>query len=95
MYLTFSEGPLQSLLCPKAMGNGDFGSPPNLSNWVLVGSSSPNVAVHIRLKFECSIVDVDKLPKAAIEWTTSTLRGADSQAPIHWMLVQKYLQTQE
>ena len=48
--------------------------PLNLTNWVLVGSSSPNLAVrlHIHLKFECSVVfgylkaDVDELPRNAI-----------------------------
>ena len=67
----------------------------NLTNWVLVGSSSPNLAVrlHIRLKFECSVVfgclkaHFDELPKDAIEWTTGTLREADSVAPIYWEFV--------
>ena len=82
MYLTLSEGPLQSILCPKAVQwvMGILDLPLNLTNWVLVGSSSPNLAIqlHIHLKFECSVVvgylkaDVDELQKDAIEWTTGT-----------------------
>ena len=60
MYVMFSEGPLPSTLCPEA---GQWvlevlKVPMNLTNWVLVGSSSPNLAVqlHIRLKPEISVV---------------------------------------
>ena len=94
MYPTFTEGPLQSILSPKAVQwvMGILDLPLNVTNWVLVGSSSPNLAVqlHIRLKFECSVAfgylkaDIDELPKDAIELTTSSLREADSLAPIYW-----------
>ena len=67
----------------------------NLINWVLVGSSSPILAVelHIRLTSEISVVfgflkaAVDELPKESIELTTGTLREADSLAPICWEFV--------
>ena len=66
----------------SAMATGILDLPP--TNWVLVGSSSPNLAVqlHVRLKFESPVVfeylkaDVDQLPKNAIELTTGTLREA-------------------
>ena len=75
--------------------------PFNLTNWVLVGSSSPNlcVQVHIWPRVECSVVfgflkaEVDELPKEIIEATTgslreddSLLREDDSLAPIFWEL---------
>ena len=97
MYVTFSEGPLPSTLCPEAVQwvLQVLKVPMNLTNWVLVGSSSPNLAVqlHIRLKWEISVVfgflkaAVDELPKETIELTTGTLREADSLAPIYWEFV--------
>ena len=97
MYVTFSEGPLPSTLCPEAVQwvLEVLKVPMNLTNWVLVGSSSPNLAVqlHIRLKSEISVVfgflkaAVDELPKETIELATSTLREADSLAPIYWEFV--------
>ena len=67
----------------------------NLTNWVLVGSQCPNMAVrlHICLKSEISVVfgllkaAVDELPKETIELTTGTLREANSLAPIYWEFV--------
>ena len=67
----------------------------NLTNWVLVGSQSPKLAVelHIRLSLEISVVfgflkaAADELPKETIELTTGTLREDDSVAPIHWDFV--------
>ena len=97
MYVTFSEGPLPSTLCPEAVQwvLEVLKVPMNLTNWVLVGSSSPNLAVqlHIRLKSEISVVfgflkaAVDELPKETIELTTGTLREANSLAPIYWEFV--------
>ena len=73
MYVTFSEGPLPSILCPEAVQLvlDVLKVPMNLANWVLAGSCSPNLAVrlHIRLKSEVSVVfgffkpAVDELPK--------------------------------
>ena len=42
MYVTFSEGPLPSTLCPEAVQwvLEVLKVPMNLTNWVLVGSSS-------------------------------------------------------
>ena len=76
--------------CVLRLFNGVLKVPMNLTNWVLVGSSSPNLVVqlHIRLKSEISVVfgflkaAVDELPKEAVELTTGTLREADSLAPI-------------
>ena len=92
MYITFTEGPLPVILCPEAIQweLEVLKVPMNLTNRVLVGSQSPNVAVqlHIRLKFEISVVfrllkaAVDELPKETIELTTGTLREVDSLAPI-------------
>ena len=67
----------------------------NLTNWVLVLSSSPNLAfqLHIRLKSEISVVfgflkgAVDELPKETIELTSGALREADSLVPIYWEFV--------
>ena len=60
MYVTFREGPLPSILCPEAVQwvLEVLKVPMNLTNWVLVGSGSPNLAVqlHIRLKSEISVV---------------------------------------
>ena len=101
MYLTSSERPLQSILCPGAvqwvMEFWDL--PLNLTTWLLVGSSSASLAVelHIRLKFECSIVfwypkaDVDELLKDAIKWATASFWEAASLAPIYWELVLRQL----
>ena len=82
MYVTFSEGPLPSILCPEAVQWVlDFLKVPmNLTNWVLVGSCSPNLAVqlHIRLKSAILVVfgflkaAVNELPKETIELTTGT-----------------------
>ena len=93
MYVTFNEGPLPSILCSEAIQwvLEVLKVPMNLTNWVLVGSSSPNLAVqlHIRLKSEISVVFgflkavVDELPKETIELTTGTLREAGSLAPIY------------
>ena len=97
MYVTFSEGPLPGTLCLEAVQwvLDVLKVPMNLTNWVLVGSSSPNLAVqlHIRLKSEISVVfgflkaAVDELPKETIELATGTLREADSLAPIYWEFV--------
>ena len=94
MYVTFSEGPLPSIPCPEAVQwvLEDLKVPMNLTNRVLVGASSPNLAVqlHIRLKSATSVVfgflkaAVDELPKEAVELTTGTLREAVSLAPIYW-----------
>ena len=96
MYVTFSEGPLPSILCPGAIQCvlEVLKVPMNLTNWVLVGSQSPNLAVqlHIRLKSEISVIFcflkavVDELPKETIQLTTGNLREADSLAPIYWDL---------
>ena len=97
MYVTFSEGPLPSIMCPEAILWVLEVSkvPMNLINRVLVGSSSPNLAVqlHIRLKAEILVVfgflkgAVDELPKETIELITGTLREADTLAPICWEFV--------
>ena len=97
MYVTFSEFPLPSILCPEAIQwvLEVLKVPMNVTNWVLVGSQSPNLAVQlrIRLKSEISVVfglleaAVDELPKETIELTTGTLREADSLAPIYWEFV--------
>ena len=97
MYDTFSEGPLPSILCPEAVQwvLEVLKVPMNLTNWVLVMSCSPNLAVqlHIRLKSEISVVfgflqaAFDELPKETVELTTGTLREADSLAPIYWEFV--------
>ena len=63
----------------------------NLTNWLLVESCSPNLAVqlHLRLKSEISVVfgflkaAVDELPKETVELTTGTVREADSLASIY------------
>ena len=64
-----------------------------LTNCIFVGSSSPNLAVHlhIRLKFECSVVfgrnlkvDIDELPKDAMKFTSGTLREVESLAAVCW-----------
>ena len=68
----------------------DLDCPLNLTNRALVGSPSPNLAVqmHMRLKFECSIVfgvlrvDVDEVPKDTIELTTGTLRERGTKRPL-------------
>ena len=65
--------------------------PMNLTNWVLVGSQSPNVVVqlHIRLKSEILVVfgllkaAVDEPPKETIEVTIGTLREVVPLAPIY------------
>ena len=90
MYVTFGEGPLPSILCPEAIQwvLEVVKVPMNLTNWVLVGCHSPNLAVqlHIRLKLEISAVfgflkaTFDELPKETIELTTGTLRQGDSLA---------------
>ena len=97
MYVTFREGPLPSILCPKAVQwvLDVLKVPMNLTNWVLVGSCSPKLAVQlqIRLKSEILVVfgflkaAVDELPKETVELTTGTLRGANSLAPIYWEFV--------
>ena len=98
MYVTFSEGPLPSILCLEAIQwvlEVLNEVPMNLTSWMLVGSQSPNLAVqlHILLKSEISVVfgflkaAVDELPKESIELTTGTLREADSLAPIYWEFV--------
>ena len=97
MYVTFSEGPLPSILCPKAIKwvLEVLKVPMNLTNWVVVGSHSPNLGaqLHICLKSEISVVfgflkaAVDELPKETIELTTSTLKEADSLAPFYWEFV--------
>ena len=97
MYVTFSEGPLPSIVCPEAVQwvLEVLKVPRNLTNWVLVGFSSPNLAVqlHIRLKLQISVVfgflkaAVDEPPKETAELTSGTLREADSLAPIHWEFV--------
>ena len=97
MYVTFTEGPLRSILCPEAVQwvLDVLKVLMNLTNWVLVGSSSPNLAVrlHIRLKSEISVpfrflkAAVDELPKETAELTTGTLREANSLAPIYWEFV--------
>ena len=91
MYLTFSEGALPNILCPEAIQwvLEVLKVSMNLTNWVQVGSQSPNLAVQlrIRLKSEISVVfgflkaTVDELPKENIELPTGTLREADSRAP--------------
>ena len=101
MYVTFSEGPLPSILCPQAIQSvlDVLRVPMSLAYWVLVGSQSPNLAVqlHIRLKSEISFAfgllkaAVDELPKEPIELTTGTLREADSLAPIYWAFVSPVL----
>ena len=93
MYVTFSEGPLPSILCPEAVQwvLEVLKVPMNLTNWVVVGSCSPNLAVqlHIRFKSEISVVfgflkaAVDELPKKTVELTPGTLREAASVAPIY------------
>ena len=93
MYVTFSEGPLPSILCPEAVQwvLDVLKVPMNLTNWV----QSPNLPVelHIRLKSEISVVfgflnaAVDELRKEIVELTTGTLREADSLAPIYWEFV--------
>ena len=93
MYVTFSEGPLPSILCLEAIQwvLDVLRVPMNQTNWVLVGSQSPHLAVqlHIRLMLEVSVVSgllkatVDELPKETNELTTCTLRAADSLVPIY------------
>ena len=93
MYVTFSEGPLPSTLCPEAVQwvLEVLKVPMNLTNWVLVGSSSPNLVVqlHIRLKSKISVVfgflkaAVDELPKETVELTTGTFKEANPLAPIY------------
>ena len=93
----FSEGPLPSILCPDAVHwvLDVLKVPVNLTNWVLVGSCSPSLAVqlHTRLKSEISVTFgflkavVDELPKETVELTTGTSREADSLAPIYWAFV--------
>ena len=97
MYVTFSEGPLPSIVCPEAAQwvLEVLKVSMNLTNWVLVGSGSPNLAaqLHIRLTSEISVVfgflkaAVDELPKETVELTASTLRKVDSLAPIYWEFV--------
>ena len=65
--------------------------PMNLTNWVLVGSCSPNLAVqlHICLQSEILLVfgflnAIDEVPKKIIELTIGTLREANSLGPIYW-----------
>ena len=97
MYVTFSEGPLPSILCREAIQwvPEVMKVPMHLTNWVVVGSHSPNLAVklHIRLKSEILVeffflkAAVDELPKETIELTTGTSREADSLAPIYWEFV--------
>ena len=97
MYGTFIEGPLPNILCPEAVQwvLDVLKVPMNLTNWVLVGSCSPNLAVqlHICLKSEIHVVFgflkavVDELPKETVEVTTGTLREADSLSPIYWEFV--------
>ena len=97
MYVTFSEGPLPSVLCPEAIQwvLEVLKVPMNLTNRVLAGSSSPNLAVqlHIRLKSEISVgfgflkAAVDELPKETIELTAGTFRETHSLAPIYWEVV--------
>ena len=97
MYVTFSEGPLPSILYLEAVPwvLEVLKVPMNLTNWVLMGSSSANLAVqlHVRLKSEISVVfgflqdAVDKLPKETVELTNGTLREAHSLAPIYWEFV--------
>ena len=92
MYVTFSEGPLPSILCPEAIQwvLEVLKVPMNPTNLVLLGFQSPNLAVplHICLKSEISVVfglpkvAVDEVPKETIELTTGTLREADSSALI-------------
>ena len=91
MYVTFSEGPLPSILCLEAIQWVVLKVPMNLTNWVLVRFHSPNLTVqlHILLKWEISVVfgflkaAVDQLPRETIELTTGTLREADSLVPIY------------
>ena len=97
MYVMSSEGPLPSILCREAVQwvLEVLKVPMNLTNWVLVGSSSPNLAVqlHIRLKSAILVVfgflkaAVDELPKGTVELTTGTLTKADCLAPIYWELM--------
>ena len=97
MYVTFSEGPLPSIFCPEAVQwvLEVLKVPMNLTNWVLVGSSSPNVAVQLQicLKSEISVVfgflkaAVDELPEETVELTTGTLKEVDSLASIYWEFV--------
>ena len=97
MYFTFSEGPLPCILCPEAVQwvLEVLKVSMNLTNRVLVGTCSPNLAVqlYIRLKWEISVVfgflkaAVDELPKETVEHTAGTLREADSLAPIYWEFV--------
>ena len=93
MYVTFSDGPLPTILCLEAVQwvPEVLKFPMNVTNWVLVGSCSPNLAVqlHIRLKSETSVAvgflkaAVHELPKETVELTTGTLREAGSFAPIY------------
>ena len=88
---------LPSILCPEAIQwvLEVLKVPMNLTNWVLVGSQSPDLVVllHIRLKYEILVVfgllkaAVDELPKETFELTTGTLREGDSLAPIYWEFV--------
>ena len=97
MYVAFGGAPLLSILCPGAVQwvLEVLKVPMNLTNWVLLGSQSPSLAIHlhIRLKSEIAVVfgflkvAVDELPKETMELTTSTLREADSLAPIYWECV--------
>ena len=94
MYITFSEGPLPSILCPEAIQwvVEVLKVPMNHTIWVMVGSHSPYQALelHIRLKSEVLVVfgllkaAVDELPKETIELATGTLTEPDSLAPIYW-----------
>ena len=97
MYVTFSEGPLPGILCLEDVQwvLDVLKVPMNLTNWVLVGSCSPNPAVqlHILLNSEISVVfgflkaAVDELPKEIVELAAGSLREADSLAPIYWEFV--------
>ena len=101
--VTFSEGPLPSIMCPEAAQwvMEVLKVPMNLTNWVLVGFCSSNLAVqlHISLKSEISIVlgflkaAVDELPKETVELTNGILREIDSLAPICWEFVLPQLDT--
>ena len=93
MYITSSEGPLPNILCPEAIQwvLHILKVPMNLTNWVLPGSCSPNLAVqlHILLKLEILVVfgflkaKVYEIPKETVDLTTGTLREASSSAPIY------------
>ena len=97
MYLTFREGPLPRIMCPEAIQwvLEVLEVPMCLTNGVLVGSQSPNLAVHLHicLKSEILIVfgllkaAVDSLLKETIELTIGTLREGESLAPIYWEFV--------